>query len=543
MNLEKPYLALIFALLLILGVSNLFDHRLKHEFPWAYGASDAFQQQTRVEGIKDAGNYRLEPFYIVKGYKDVLGYYPPVIHHLGVVLHFASGIPVYDTVYFMVFFNAILAALVMYIMIRKYSKHIAMLALPLSILIFSNKTYIGFLWGHWASITGQLFVICTFWTLSRIEIEKIEFILGLFIGALALSHTSELIDGVGFILVYGIWRVLTKGFTLSFAKKIIIAGIISGLIGFYNLFIFVNSYMIVNPYKFDISKDWGGTPVLYLSDFRLLLLFMGLGLVMSIIMLKKFDIAALAGMYMLGIGYANYIGFGIRAFQPRLLWPIYFSFFFGFGLYTIVKFTSQKLRSVSVLILSLLFLLALSSVIPIPNVPTYYKISSPGIMDKWHWDAFQWISKNTNEDAKVYFFYGDVYDQDAILRNSKRFHAQVVPEYFVELIKNRSIERVYNTEFPADHGAGMPYMKSFLKIGLHQKEEEDLLVWKSTADVCIFDYFVFDKFSRQKVLTDFNLLIANEMLNKGAQVVFQNELVVIMKNNKVGADCIEERNF
>jgi len=537
MNLEKPYLVIIFGLLLFLGISNLFDHKLKHDFPYAYGASDAFQQQTRVEGIKDAGNYRLEPFYIVKGYKDVIGYYPPVIHHLGILLYFASGIPVYDTIYFMVFFNAILAALVMYILIRKYSKHIAMLSLPLSILIFSNKTYVGFLWGHWASITGQLFLICIFWALSRIEIKKIEVLLGLFIGALALSHTSELIYGVGFIFVYGVWLILTKSFTLSFVKKIIIAGIISGLIGFYNLFVSINSFMVVNPYKFNISNDWGGTPILYLSDFRLLLLFMGLGLVMSIVMLKKFDTVTLAGLYMLGIGYTNYIGFGIRAFQPRLLWPTYLSFFFGFGLYTIVRFIPQKLRTVSVFALSFLFILALSNAVPIPNVPT------PGLMDKWHWDAFQWISKNTNEDAKIYFFYGDVYDQDAILRNSKRVHAQIIPENFVELIKNRTIVRDYATEFPADHGAGMPYMKSFLKIGLHQREARNLLVWQDHADVCLFDYFVFDKVSRQKVLVDYNLLIVNEMVSKGAGVVFQNDVVVILKNNKVGADCIEKRTF
>ncbi|MEK6984012.1 MAG: hypothetical protein AABX33_05540 [Nanoarchaeota archaeon] len=543
MNLEKTYLALVFALLLYLGVSNLFDHRLKHEFPYGYGASDTFQQQTRVEGIEDAGNYRLEPFYIVKGYKDVIGYYPPIIHHLGIVLHFASGIPAYDTIYFMVFFNAILAALVMYLIIRKYSKHIAMLALPLSILIFSSKTYVGFLWGHWASITGQLFLICTFWALSRIEIEKSEILLGLFIGALALSHTSELVYGVGFIIIYGIWLILRKRFTSGFVKKIIIAGIISGLIGSYNLFVFANSFMVVNPYQFEVSKDWGGTPILNLSDFRLLLLFMGLGLVVSVVMLKKFDLAVLAGLYMLGIGYTNYIGFGIRAFQPRLLWPIYLSFFFGLGIYTIIGLVPQKFRLISVLSLSSLFLILFSNVIALPNVPTYSKISSSGLMDKWHWDAFQWISEKTDQDDKIYFFYGDVYDQDAILRNSKRVHGQVVPEFFVELIQNRSIKRIYKTEFPADHGAGMPYKKSFLKIGLHLKEPHDSLMWQDRADVCIFDYFVFDKLSRQKVLSDFNLLIANEMLSKGAQDVFQNELVVILKNNKVGADCIEERSF
>ena len=543
MNLEKPYLVIIFGLLLFLGISNLFGHKLKHDFPYAYGASDTFQQQTRVEGIKDAGNYRYEPFYIVKGFKDVVGYYPPVIHHLGIMLHYSSGVPVYDTVYFMVFFNAILAAFVMYIIINSYNKQIALLSLPLSILIFSSKPYIGFLWGHWASITAQLFLICVFWAVRRIEMQKMGILLGIILGALGLSHTSELLYGAVFVAIYGLWLLIAKNFTLAFFKKIVVAGLVSGLITIYSLFIFVNSFMVINPLSFEASFDWGGTPLFSMIDFGLLLFFLILGIALSIFSLKKFDVPVLAGLFMMGVGYANYIGFGIRAFQPRLLWPIYFSFFFGLGLYMLIRFIPSKLRNISALSLSALFILALSNALPIPNVPTYYKISSSGLMDPWHWEAFQWISKNTPEDAKVYFFYGDVYDQDAILRNSKRVHAQIVPEQYVELIKNRSIERVYDTEFPADHGAGMPYMKSFLKIGLHAREHQDLLVWQSYADVCLFEYFVFDKVSRQKFLADYNLFIANEMVGKGAEVVFQNDVAVILKNNKVGADCIEKRTF
>ncbi|MBI3035447.1 hypothetical protein HYY71_03920 [Candidatus Woesearchaeota archaeon] len=543
MNLEKPYLAVVFATLLFLGISNLWDHRLQHEFPYGYLASDTFQQQTRVEGIKDAGNYRLEPFYIVKGFQDVVGYYPPVIHHLGIILHFSSEIPLYDTIYFMVFFNAILAAFVMYMLIRRYSKQIALLSLPLSILLFSNKPYIGFLWGHWASITGQLFLICIFWAMSRIDIGKIEFVLGIFIGALALSHTSELLYGVVFIFIYTLFLLFFKRFELKYLKKIVIAGIISAILSFYSLYIFRNSFMVINPYQFEVSNDWGGTPLLYLSDFGLLLIFLAIGVIASLLMLKKFYVPFMAGLFMLGIGYTNYIGFGIRAFQPRLLWPIYFSFFFGIGLFMLIKLVPAKLKPISVFIIGILSLLILAGFMPVSNVPTYNKISTSGLMDIWHWKAFQWLDQNTPKDAKLFFFYGDVYDQDAILRNSKRMHGQIVPEEYIELLKNRTIRRDISTEFPADHGAGMPYKKSFLNIKLHTRENSNSLFFQSHADICLFDYFIFDKASRQPVLAQYNLLIANGMLAKGAQNVFENEVVVILKNNKIGGDCIEERSF
>ena len=544
MNLEKPYLIVVFSLLLFLGVSNLMGHRLQHDFPYGYLASDAFQQQTRAEGIADAGNYIHEPFYIVKGYADVIGYYPPLLHHLGVILHFLTGIPVYDTVYFMVFFSAILAAFVMYMLIRRYNKQVAILSLPLSILIFSSKPYIGFLWGHWSSIAGQLFLICIFWVMSRFDLEKSELLLGIFIAGMALAHTSELLYGVVFVFIYLALMLFYKKFSMQLVKKVLIAGIISGIFSVYTLFVFVKSFMVINPYQFAVSTDWGGTPIFYLTDFQMILLFLIAGAAISIALFKNFDVLVLAGSYMLAIGYTNYIGFGIRAFQPRLLWPIYFSFFFGIALYMLVRFIPSKLRSASAFALAALFLIVLSNFIQVPYLPTYSKIETSGLMDKWHWDAFQWLDMNTPKNARLYFFYGDMFKQNSMLRNSKRAHARVVEEDFVSALQNRTIERAYWTEAPADHGAGMPYFKSFMSIGLHSRDHApDELFWQRNMDMCLFDYFIFDKASRVPVLAQYNLLIANELVKNGSQVVFQNDFVVILKNSKVGDDCIEKRSF
>lgn len=543
MNIEKPFLAAFFILMLFLGLSNLWDHKIAHDFPYSYLASDAFQQQTRAEGIKDAGNYRYEPFYIVNGWKDIIGYYPPLLHHSGILLHISSGILLYDTVYFMVFFNAILAALLMYLIIRKYSRHVAMLSLPLSILIFSDKSYVGFLWGHWASITGQLFLIASFWAIANLDSKKMEILLGLFLAALALSHTSELIYAAGFIGIYSIVMLFFKKFNLEYIKKILAAAAISLLLSIYSLYIFANSFKIINPYQFEVSHDWGGTPIFYISDFGILLAFMAIGFIAALLFLKKMHIAVLSGIFMLLSGYTNYIGFGIRAFQPRLLWPIYLSIFFGLGLYMLLKFIPSRFLPLSSLIASIILILAFSNVFSVPEVPTYQKISSPGLMDQMHWGALKWISENTPASSKVYFFYGDVYSQDAMLRNSKRLHAQVVPEDFIAALENRTIKKVYQTEAPADHGAGKPYYKSFLNIALRSREESDYWLIKPTQDICTFDYHVFDKISRQPVLAQYNLAIANQMLKKNASIVFENNAVAILKNNNPGGDCIEQTSF
>ena len=70
-NLEKIMLIIFFAILLYIGPGVLFDHKIKHDFPFAYGASDAFQHQIRAESIKDMGNFRYEASYLVKGVENI----------------------------------------------------------------------------------------------------------------------------------------------------------------------------------------------------------------------------------------------------------------------------------------------------------------------------------------------------------------------------------------------------------------------------------------------------------------------------------------
>lgn len=190
----------------------------------------------------------------------------------------------------------------------------------------------------------------------------------------------------------------------------------------------------------------------------------------------------------------------------------------------------------------------------IPTVPKYGdpsrggQISTRGIMDEPHWQMFRWISENTPKDSKIYFFYGDAYNQDAILRNSQRMHVQVVPEDFTQSLNNRTITRNNEVEIPADHGAGMPYVKSFLNIGLHQRDDLDNWLWSNKADVCDFDYFVFDLANYYKELSEYNQIIMQNIIEKGSEIVYPltNEDfkgIIVVKNNKVGDDCLEETNF
>jgi len=165
-------LLIFFVIILSLGPGALFDNKIKHDFPYAYGASDAFQHQIRAESIKDMGNFRYESYYLVKGVENIVGVYPPVVYHLAAIYSYVSGIEVYDSIYFILVFFSIIASFVMYYIIRNFNRTVALLSLPLSILIFSFPISSGFLWGHWTSILSQSFLILFAWSIMRIDLDK-----------------------------------------------------------------------------------------------------------------------------------------------------------------------------------------------------------------------------------------------------------------------------------------------------------------------------------------------------------------------------------
>ena len=542
LDLEKIFLISFFGLFLLLGTGFLFGHSLSHEYPYGYLASDAFQHQTRAQSIKDAGNYRNEASYIIMGVQNAVGYYPPVLYHLSVILSHLSGLEVYDTIYFLVFFFAAAAALVMYLVIKQFNKNVALISLPVSFLVFYGGLYTGFTFGHWPTIVSQFFLLCVFWYSSRSDLDKSYIFLGIFTAATFMTHTSETIYAVFYLAIFFIASsAINKKFDLGMIKNFIFGSIITLALSFYYLVIFKYVWVPRQPFEFAVATTWDN-PTIYLLDFKLLLLFMAAGIIFSALSFRKCLVPALAAFSMIVIGNGNYFGFREKAFQLRFLWPVFLSFFIGFGIYRLLKFLIKDWKQIYSIMLSAI--IAGVIIIPgIPYIPHYSLIESSGLMDKLHWESFNWLAKNTEDKAKIYFFYGDIYSQDALLRNSKRTHYQVTPEGFIDALQKKEIRRYYDSELPGDGGGGGPYRKSFFsfRFGIDELPAEQK---NGIKNICSFDYLVFDRASRQPVLAQYNLLVANELAKKDyIKAVFQNQYVVILKNINPGADCIEQRNF
>ena len=63
-------------------------------------------------------------------------------------------------------------------------------------------------------------------------------------------------------------------------------------------------------------------------------------------------------------------------------------------------------------------------------------------------------------------------------------------------------------------------------------------------DICGFDYYIIDRYASQAVLAQYNLLIAQKLLNNSwFSIVHQNELILILQNKENGRDCIEPGNI
>ncbi len=591
-------------LLFFIGPGVYLNHPVMHDYPYGYFASDAFQHQIRAEAIKDIGNFRYEAKYISMGFEDVVGRYPPASYHIAAILSYATGMEVYDTFYFLIFFLTIDAIALMYLIIRNFNRYVALISIPLAIIVFSLPPVMGFTWGHWPSVAAQAMMIAFFWSIMRLDLDKAYLLVGIAFASVIMIHTSEAVFGAIFILMFLAIRFAGKSITKNQIKNLIIGLVIAFVLTLYYVIIFKNTWAKTQPYYFFVKPIWEGNPGFYIGGFGLLLVFIIAGIffvfiknyrnywsiigilyILSIIMsyesivnyyfidpiphvfelhlsipiflvltvilplliliygLKEMHVSFILGFSMLLGGFLNYAGFDFRSFQIRFFWPLYLAVFFGFGTYMLLKLVVKEWKlaySVVVFMLvSVILLLPINSKI----LPSYNGRASEGLMNLYHWNLIKWLSQNTEKDAKIYFFYGDIYSQDALLRNSKRMHYQVDPYDFIRALQDKKIKREYVTELPGDGGGSLSSRKGIFDF---QNVLEGLPRDYSFGpkDICTFDYLIFDKVSRPPVLAQYNWVVASEMLkNDYVKNVYENEVAVILKNNKPGEDCIEERSI
>ena len=458
------------------------------------------------------------------------------------MLSYSSGMETYDSIYFVVMFFMALSPIAAYFLIRILNKQVALLSLPLSILIFTQPALVGVLNGHWPSLLAQSFLIVFAWSAARIELRNSWLFMSIIFSAIFLTHASEAVFG-GVFTVFFFTPLLLARHDKNILKSLLVFAALTFAVCAYYIEIFLNTWRITQPYVFGIEPLWDGGLGIYLGSFGLLLVIIGIGFFLSLTKLKEIHPSFIFGYSMLLAGFMNYAGFGFRSFQLRLFWPIYFAVFFGFGAYLAIRFFYKNSSFYHFFGLFAVLTIIIAGVIPIPGILHYTPFHDNGIMNPYHWNALKWISEKTEKNASIYFFYGVIYSQDALLRNSKRIHTQVDTEGMQKSLDKKTIERYYVSEIPGDNGGGIRQRLGFFNyIDLEKIQPSGHFF--GPMDICSFDYLVIDKLPQQVPLINYNLLIASELLkNDFVSKVFENEVVMVLKNGKPKSSCIRETTF
>ena len=179
-----------------------------------------------------------------------------------------------------------------------------------------------------------------------------------------------------------------------------------------------------------------------------------------------------------------------------------------------------------------------------------------GAMDPFNWEGLNWVSENTPEDAYIYYFFSNALAHNAPLYSSKRVSFNIKTNQFIEDIESGQIKRIYH------FGLADSYPTYLCKTGrfsfgyygnhLKPKNENDYTckpgyraleltpLEHTTKDICNIEYYYFNKASNPPALAQYSMAIREVLLeNEWIKEIYNNELVSILKNNKVGEDCID----
>ncbi|NOZ80755.1 MAG: hypothetical protein GXP63_03715 [DPANN group archaeon] len=555
---EGVVLLLFFGTLLYLGAAPLLQQRIVHEFPHGYYASDAFWQIVYTTQVYDTGNDALRPFYDSLGYQDVLGVLPPATYELGAGFAHLVGIAPYDALILLITLLFSFSALIMFLIIRRFNRNVALLSLPFMTMLFAAPNYTAITWGKHLVITGGFFLLTFFWSLLAMDMQPKKqgwTIIGIFLAAILMSHPPEFIFAVSFLIGMSVLYFLNGSFDRNQTKEWAYGLLLGFVLALPYAVIFYNTLWkgaSTTIRWFKIIPDIG-YPVLHLTDFSgwigiVLAVGFGIAILQSIQHRKRKVYLLIIGisLFMLALGLSNYIGMQERSFQQRYFWPLYLAFFFGLGVWFAIKLFGKivplkKIRYPLIIILIIILT-------PIIIEKTHHSSTSPGLMDPYHWESFQFIKEKTAKDARILYVYGDVYNQKPILLAGQRRSYWIELRPLMEDIKNRIIPSTFETTEINNGDGQLAYRTGLFSFGYHLIEDNPKIT--ANRSICTFDYVVFDKVSSNRGIIQYTELIRKaytsylQQKGKGQlKEVFQNAATIIYHNKHPTEGCFDDQKF
>ncbi len=536
----EAILLIIFAFfVMFLKIGQPWGYSISHTYPQFFNANDNFLHSALSEYVKNVGNYAFAPPYFSGGYDDVVGYIPPLIHHLSAMTSYLTGLETYDTTYLVTAFLMVSGFLLVYFAIKKVNGTLALLSLPFMLGVYSFTFEIARAWGLWIFITGSFFLFAFIWCMENFEKKYMFVLLALFLSGMAIGHTTEMLFGLGFLVFYCVVKLMRKGFNRTELINLALGLFIFLIVSAYFLAIFYFTWMKIQPFEFSVMEKPVFAPnfPVNLWDFGAtqFLLYAGLLFFIFLVIIKDdseklkvdpFSSTILAGIFLLIMGFTNYVGFGVRAFQTRIFWPVYLAVLMGLALYFIpAHFKKWRFRYAAAIAGVLLLVFFFNN---------YGGLQGPGIIDQQVWNGFKWLSENTPENATVYHFYSKPATQFDSLFSTKRVSYTVNMDDYINSLKAGIIKSEYNSDKTALTDTHLPYRSSLFSYGYHATEDE----FKKTISMWDMDYYFFvtyDPSDPSNTLMLYNRYVGDYMLNRTwVEVAYSNDEVLILKNNEPG---------
>lgn len=569
--LESLFIVIVFAILLWISIGANYEHKLDHSFPRGFMAGDSFYKYNRAYHLDKTGENKYVPETMTGGVAGLSQFYPYLVFHSTVLFNNIAGLNLYNSHFLLKVLYTILAALLFYVIVRRYNKNVALLSTGIFGFLFIKNFYIGFIFGWEPQILGSLFFVSIFWIMMHYENKYFGILLGIMMGALLLTHPPEAFLAVFVVALFLIGhyfidkKIKTKSDNtlksrFEFIKKTIIAVLITIVIIFYYSPVFAGQFLRGGGGGEPIIS-WGhkspGFPVPLFSDFGFFGWFIILGAIIAAILLftniKKHWKHFIMPLFM-GIMTFSVLFMSIqrnRVYQNRFFWPIYFGILFGLAIYMVIKYIPTKKPQIVYMIIPMVFLMISASFFFTP-------LTSPGLIPAQEmWDGIVWVRENIPQDDTVLVFYGDSYNQHAIFSMFDHLIIYTDLNYLplngggydisdsISKVENNEITRNYTARlFTHDH----LFQKRISFINIEEVDIWDNLGYDQEIrdakgfkqyDLCSFDYVIIDKISRIQPLMMYNLKLRETLINNThVQEVFSNPWYSILNNQKPSEECI-----
>jgi len=542
--LDKKRAEIIFILIFVffaifLKIGQPWNYSIAHAHPQFFNANDNFFHASLSEYVKVNGSAAFTPIYMVGGYGDVVGYQPPLLHHLSAMVSNLTGLQTYDTTYIVVIFLTCFGYILVYFAIKKVNETLAILSLPFMLGIYAFAFEIANAFGMSVFVIGSFFVFAFLWCMENFERKYSFILLALFLSGMAIGHTTEMIFSLGFLVFYLAVRFFKNGLDKKEIRSVVLGILIFAVISVYYLIIFYYTWMKAQPFVFSVMEQPAfapGFPVT-LGSFGVTQFFIYIGMLFFVFMLlvkedsdkvkvKAASPVILAGVFFLVIGFTNYIGFGVRAFQTRIFWPVYLSSFMGLAIYFIParfgKWKSRYVYAIAGLLLVIFFF------------NHYGGLQSGGLIDQKTWDGFMWIKENTPENASVFHFYSALITQPHSIFATERVPYYVNLDDYIDGIKNQVVKKEYKSDIFALDDTNIPYRNGLFSYGYHINDPD----YKNrTPGMWNMDYYflVVGGSDPNPNLITYNRYVGQYLLNQTwIEPAYANDEVVILKNKEPG---------